>query len=108
MKTYNLCFAGFGNVGRTLAALLEKKRADLRERYGIEWRITGIASRRLGWRAQPDGFPLPDLLNATFGGSTGNDIHDWLQACCAHVFFEMTSLNRETGEPAITHLRAAL
>ena len=108
MQTYNLCFAGFGNVGRALALLLEKKRSDLRECYGVDWRITGVASRRLGWRSQPDGFSVPELLSGTFGGDTAKDVRDWLQACRADVFFEMTSLNRETGEPAITNLRTAL
>ena len=35
--------------------LLEDRAAELRERYGIEYRITGIASRRLGWIANPNG-----------------------------------------------------
>ena len=48
MKTYNLGFIGFGNVGRALARLLVAKAAELRELYGIEWRLCGIASRSLG------------------------------------------------------------
>jgi homoserine dehydrogenase len=110
MKTYNLCFAGFGNVGRALAALLEKKKDELRERYGIEWRITGIASRRLGWLVDPQGFPVDRLLsgNNLIGERSAHDIGDWLKAAQADVFFEMTSLNRQSGEPAISHLRAAL
>ena len=49
MKQYNLCFLGFGNVGRALARLLVAKSAELRELYGIEFRVTGVASRRIGW-----------------------------------------------------------
>ena len=61
MKVYNLCFLGFGNVGRALARLLVVKSAELLELYGIEWRITGIATRSLGWCARAEGFD-PDHL----------------------------------------------
>ena len=37
-----------------------------------------------------------------------NDVGEWLSAARANVLFEATSLNVETGEPAITHIRAAL
>ena len=52
MATFNLCFLGFGNVARALVALLAEKRDELRARYQIEWRITGVATRRMGWRAR--------------------------------------------------------
>ena len=55
IRTYNLCFLGFGNVNRTLVRLLEDRAPELRDRYGIAFRITGIASRRLGWIADPNG-----------------------------------------------------
>jgi homoserine dehydrogenase len=45
MKRYRICFLGFGNVGRALARLFVSKSAELRERYGIEWEITGVATR---------------------------------------------------------------
>ena len=48
IRTYNLCVVGFGNVGRALVALLQRKRHDLSNCNGIEWRLTGVASRRLG------------------------------------------------------------
>jgi len=110
MKTYNLCFAGFGNVGRALASLLHKKKDDLRGGYGIAWRITGVASRRLGWLVEPEGFAVDRLLsgNELTGGQSEHGIRDWLKAAQADIFFEMTPLNRKNGEPAISHLRAAL
>ena len=56
IRAYNLCFLGFGNVNRTLVQLLADRAAELRDRYGITFRITGVASRRLGWNANPEGF----------------------------------------------------
>ena len=36
------------------------------------------------------------------------DVVDWLRAAKIDALFEASSLNAETGEPAITHIRAAL
>ena len=55
IRTFNLCFLGFGNVNRTLVRLLEDRSQELRDRHGIAFRITGIASRRLGWIADANG-----------------------------------------------------
>jgi len=100
---------GFGNVNRALVRLLVDRDADLRAR-GMAWRITGVASRRLGWMVAADGFPLADL-NENFSGEGAlrlSDVRSWLHAAQADVLFEATSLNVENGEPAIDHLRAAL
>ena len=115
LRTFNLCFVGFGNVSRTLVELLRLKSAELRERHGIGCRVSGVASRRLGWWANPDGFDLDTLLNAVnpsafadLGGQECPCHTDWLRAARADVLFEATSLNVETGQPAIDHIRAAL
>ena len=114
-RTFHLCLLGFGNVNRTLVELLRLKSAELRERYGIAWRVTGVASRRLGWWANPDGFDADGLLNAcdssAFAELRGQECPrhtDWLRTAQADVLFEATSLNVENGQPAIDHIRAAL
>ncbi len=111
MKQFNVCFLGFGNVGRALARLLMVKSADLSSQYGIECRVTGVASRRLGWLVNEDGFEQsgltvtgPSLERVT----KANSVFDWLQQAKPDVVFETTSLNHETGQPAIDYLRAAL
>jgi len=38
-----------------LVRLLVDRAQELRERHGITFRITGIATRRLGWIADPEG-----------------------------------------------------
>ena len=107
IRTYNLCFVGFGNVNRTLVQLLENRAAQLRELYGISYRITGIASRRLGWVADPDGLDLTGLALKRAESAIQNrairasDVRAWLTAACADIVFEATSLNLETGQPAI-------
>ena len=61
MKKYRLGFIGFGNVGRALARLLVSKSAELRDSYGIEWEITGVATRRMGWRASESAIDISKL-----------------------------------------------
>ncbi|HTW30863.1 MAG TPA: hypothetical protein VMD76_04240 [Candidatus Sulfotelmatobacter sp.] len=111
IRTYNLCFLGFGNVNRTLVRLLADRAAELRDRYGIDFRITGIASRRLGWIADANGLNpsfFSDLTSVPSVVKDSTDVRSWLAAAHAHVLFEATSLNVETGRPAIDHIRAAL
>jgi homoserine dehydrogenase len=115
IQTQNLCFLGFGNVNRTLARLLEDRAQELRDRHGISYRITGIASRSLGWIADPKGLDpegcreralLP--ANGRESSQSPTNLHDWLTTAHADVLFEATSLNVETGQPAVDHIRAAL
>lgn len=117
MKQYNLCFLGFGNVGRALARLLVAKSAELRDIYGIEFRVTGVASRRIGWLSKTRGaegragFDVTNLLSNPLiseHSSSSNSISDWLLAARPDVVFETTSLNLGSGQPAIDYLRAVL
>lgn len=110
MKQYNLCFLGFGKVGRALARLLAAKAEELREAYGIEYRITGVASRTIGWQGKADGFELASLgvSQNLQTGSNLKGVSEWLNDAKADVVFETTSLNPDSGEPAIGYVRAVL
>src|SRR5829696_767295 len=103
MKRYRVCFIGFGNVGRALARLLVVKSAELRENYGIEWEITGVATRRMGWRASEDAIDVAKLLSGSDETSQETGINEWLTRARPDVVFETTSLNPETGQPAIDY-----
>jgi homoserine dehydrogenase len=108
MKRFRVCFIGFGNVGRALARLLVAKSADLRDNYGIGFDITGVATRRMGWRASGHAIDVSALLGGTDQTQTHNGINEWLAHAKPDVVFETTSLNPETGQPAIEYLRASL
>jgi len=111
MKQYNLCFLGFGNVGRALARLFVAKSAELRDQYGIEFRVTGVASRRIGWLTNSNGFDVAMLLSnvpLAEQSSTADNISGWLKAAQPDAVFETTSLNPDSGQPAIDYLRAVL
>jgi homoserine dehydrogenase len=108
MKRYRLCFIGFGNVGRALARLLVSKTNELRERYGIEWEITGVATRRMGWRASENAIDVASLLSGNDETASEPGIDEWLARARPDVVFETTSLNPETGRPAIEYLKKSL
>jgi homoserine dehydrogenase len=108
MKRFRVCFIGFGNVGRALARLLVAKSTELRENYGVEWEITGVATRRMGWRASASAIDVRALLDGTAETETYSGINEWLAHAKPDVVFETTSLNPENGQPAIEYLRAAL
>ena len=108
MKRYRLCFLGFGNVGRALARLFVSKANELRESYGIEWEITGVATRRMGWRASEIAIDVANLLAGKDETAALADIDEWLALAKPDVVFETTSLNPETGQPAIEYFRKSL
>ena len=108
MKSVRISFIGFGNVGRALARLLVAKTADLRDSYGIEWDITGVATRRLGWRASDKAIDVSALLAGNDQTPAHDGIGEWLARAQPDVVFETTSLNPETGQPAIEYMRASL
>jgi homoserine dehydrogenase len=108
MKNYNLAFIGFGNVGRALARLLAVKATELRDNFGIEWRITGVASRSLGWLIPSESLATIDAPTLPQNASRAEGLSDWLKKAKPDVVFETTSLNHETGQPAIYYLTAVL
>jgi homoserine dehydrogenase len=95
--------------------LLREKERELRER-DISWRVSGVATRRLGWLTHSAGFdtaqletdPTAALAPARARTPGLHGVREWLQAAGADVLFEATSLNPQTGQPAIDHIRAAL
>lgn|SRR5690348_16008008 len=103
MKEIRIAFLGFGTVGRALHELLERRREDLARELGVRCRVTGIASRRLGWRSDEKGLDVqqPD-------GTVHPDLQTWLAASGADVVFEAIPLDPMHGQPALDYLRAAL
>jgi homoserine dehydrogenase len=97
-------------VNRTLGQLLRSKNEELRNR-GIAWRITGVATRRMGWIANAEGLD-PGQLSSDVRSRAGvpgpQNVRQWLKAARADVLFEATSLSLKDGQPAIDHIRAAL
>jgi homoserine dehydrogenase len=85
----------------------------MRRRYDVRWRLSGVATRRAGWVAEPDGLNPIALLNghlpaARASAAIPQNVSEWLEQARADVFFETSSLNPQSGQPATDHLKAAL
>lgn len=91
-----LALIGYGNVGRALARLIRRKRAL------AAFRITGIHTARHGTAVSAKGLPLEPEF-----GPQAASIEAFLDAARADAAVELTTLNPATGEPAISHIRAA-
>lgn len=91
-----LALIGYGNVGRALARLIRKKRG-----LGA-FPITGIHTARHGTAVAIEGLPLEPEF-----GPPAASIEAFLDAARADAAVELTTLNPATGEPAISHIRAA-
>lgn len=92
----NLAILGFGNVARALARLLHKQRG------AHPFRITAIHTRR-GTAVEASGLPAEPAF-----GPPAASLDEVLDGANAQVLVELTTLNPESGEPALTHIRTAL
>ncbi|MBT3339064.1 MAG: homoserine dehydrogenase [Anaerolineae bacterium] len=116
MAHYKLAFLGFGNVGRALANLMMRKEKELKEKHDITFSVTGIATGRHGSLINPNGvdpFGALELLRSSRSLSLltrvpVNSSLDFIRKCEADVLFENTSVDHETGQPAIDHIKTAL
>lgn len=88
---------GYGNVGQAFARLLAQKRS------AYPFRITAIHTARHGSAFDDKGLPV----EAAFGPAA-TSIGEFLDRAQPDVAIEVTTLAPEHGEPAITHIRAAL
>lgn len=91
-----LALIGYGNVGRAFARLVERKRA------AFPFRICGVHTARHGTAVDPRGLPV----DPPFGPAAAS-VGEFLDAAQAEIAVEITTLNPATGEPAISHIRAA-
>src|SRR2546425_396684 len=105
-RHFRLGFAGFGNVGRALARLLLERRGELERRHDLTFEVTLLASARRGALVEPAGIDLEAALRD--GWSSSGRLPDALGTAPVDVLFEATPLEPRTGQPALSHVRAAL
>lgn len=107
---------GFGNVGKALAGLIMQKKALLRERYDLNISIMGIATGRSGIAIDEHGLDLTRTLemaerkslSSLHVGAPISDTVKFIQAVPSTVIVELSTLNAETGQPALDYIRLAL
>lgn len=91
-----LALIGYGNVARALVRLIRAKRRD------YPFTVTGIHTLRHGTAVDPAGLPADPTL-----GPLTESVEAFLDAARADIAVELTTLDPATGEPAISHIRAA-
>jgi homoserine dehydrogenase len=112
-----LALLGFGNVGRAFARLLLRKAPTLKADYHLTCSVVGLMTARHGGAVNPEGLDLQRALDLSQSGlsleplsvvPSPDDGLLFIHACAADVLIELTPLNLDNGEPAITHVRTAL
>jgi homoserine dehydrogenase len=112
-----LALVGFGNVGRSFARLLLGPYRRVLRAEGVEPVVTGIATARHGIAVDPEGLPLRRALAAVGSGRSLLPFHrgptparvlDFVKIVPADVLVEVSPLDPRRGEPATSHVRAAL
>lgn len=116
-KKTKICLMGFGNVSQAFVQLTERKKAELADEYGIKLIFTGITTGSHGRALNPEGIDTQKALNLLRKGqpldelSKGKpprDIEAFIVKSGADFLLENSPVNYKTGEPAATHIRAAL
>jgi homoserine dehydrogenase len=118
-----LILIGFGNVARRFVKLL----GETSDRLDFTWKIGGISTRHHGSVVDPDGVDIRralttvegrqslDRLDASPRERSGIDVIRQLADAMADeaaegrlICIETTLLDMDRGEPAVSHVRAAL
>jgi len=116
-RALRLAVLGFGHVGRRFAERLLGPYGRILRQRGVEPLVTGIATGRHGIALDADGLSLKTCLSLVKKGAGLGSLHrgrplstalDFLRKVQADVLLEVTPLDPQTGEPALTHVRTAL
>jgi homoserine dehydrogenase len=119
----SLVLIGFGNVARRFIRLL----GETADRLDFSWQVVGIATRRHGSVVDQSGVDIRRALSTVEAGESldrlgpasrersGIDVIRQVTDLCADdaaegrlVCIETTVLDIDRGEPAVSHVRAAL
>ncbi len=116
---HKLALIGFGTVGQGLAEILRDKADDLKAQYGFAAQITAISDSQKGSIYHPDGLDVTAALRTVqetgslenYPGSRGL-VRGWdslttIRNSNADTIVEVAWTDLETGQPAISHVRAA-
>ena len=116
---HKLALIGFGTVGQGLAEILRDRADELRAKHGFEAQVVAISDSMKGSVYHPDGLALDALLTTvqetgsldgypdTPGLVRGWDSLTTIRNSNADTVVEVAWTDLQTGEPAISHIRAA-
>jgi homoserine dehydrogenase len=112
---HNIALAGCGNVGTALLEILNEKRMELSEKYGFNFRVTLITDLMKGTVLDPEGLDLEKIVENLKEGKRFDPFPkgegtfgELLEKSRATMLAEATPTDLKTGEPGLSHIRAAL
>ncbi len=111
---HRIVLIGFGTVGQGLAEILLDKKQELQDKYGYDYDIVGISDIAWGTVYNPGGLDIPALLETVKGKRKfSQDVKDWdalglIKESNGTVMCELAFTDLTTGEPAISHCKAAI
>jgi homoserine dehydrogenase len=117
-STLRLLLLGYGHVAQAFLPLLASRSPWLEHNLGIRPVISGIGSRSRGLRIYANGIDagmlaqqceVQDLFKGT--GEHVENAQEFIQAgklVGATLLIELTTLNPQSGQPALNHIRSAL
>jgi homoserine dehydrogenase len=117
MKMYKLVLIGFGNAGQALARLLLEKRTELQDGYSIRFMVTAVATGTHGRALDAAGLDLERALEIMQSAGSLDELSpspaptdniELIRASEGDVLFENTPVSYKDGQPAISHIEAAL
>jgi len=110
---HRIVLIGFGTVGQGLTEILLEKKNSLATQYSFNFEIVGISDLNYGTAYNPNGLNIPQLLEcAKTKQRFLTDVKAWdaltlIKESNATVVCELSFTNLVTGEPAISHCKAA-
>ena len=111
----NIALVGCGNVGTALLEILNEKRTELSEKHGFIFRVTLISDLMKGTVLDPEGLDLNQIVIDLKEGKNldsfpkgQGSFGELLAKSRTTMMAEATPTDLKTGEPGITHIRAAL
>lgn len=112
-----IALVGFGNVGQAFARLLLSKRNWLLKNRGLDAEVLAISTRHRGSLISKNPLDLQRCLDiislhgglASYGPeATDRSAEEIISDCDADLMIELSTLNIESGQPAIDHIRTAM
>ena len=106
MDRIRIALIGFGNVGQAFQRMLDRKKQDIINEYGIEPVITAICTGSRGGVLMPEGIDVDALTDGCF--SKDFDAFKIIESGEYDLMVELTPINIMTGQSATDHIRRAL
>ncbi|GAC1355006.1 MAG: homoserine dehydrogenase [Herpetosiphon sp.] len=116
METRRCVVTGLGNIGRRFLEVLQTRGTLLKDRYGFQLEVVGVADSSGAFYA-PEGIALDKIIalkerghrlrDGAFAGRM-MDTLAMVSQCDATFLIEATPTNIQTGQPGLDYVRTAL